>query len=125
MDHPPVYWQWKNLWSVLSASAPMYRIYPDSVKKYAKEIARTQKFVNEWVRQVAFDEMTNHRFVTPDRLVQESEFSSGKGVLVNFGDTPHTLPDGAVLKARDYLQFESVRGQRVYTPPSGPNVYAE
>jgi hypothetical protein len=125
MDQPPVYWQWKNLWSVLSASAPMYRIYPDRVKKYAEEIRRTHKYVNEWVQQVAFDEMTNHRFVTADRRVQETEFSSGKGVVVNFGDTPHVLPDGTGIKARDYLRFESVNGRREYVPPPGPNVYSE
>jgi hypothetical protein len=78
-------------YSVVSRGAHHTRTYGDRVKKYAEEITRTQKYVNEWVRQVAFDEMTNHRFVTPDRQVQESEFSSGKGVVVNFGDEPHTL----------------------------------
>ena len=33
----------------------MDRIYIDTLKKYAQEIRRTQKYVNEWVRQVAFD----------------------------------------------------------------------
>ena len=125
MEQPPVYWQLKNLWTVLSASAPMYRIYGDRVKKYAAEITRTQHYVNEWVRQVAFDEMVNHRFVTPDRQVQESEFSSGKGVVVNFGDETHTLPDGQVVKARDYVIFTVADGRRTYTPPPCPNVFAE
>lgn len=125
MDQPPAYWQWKNLWSVLYAGAPMYRIYGDRTKKYAEEIKRTQQYVNEWVRQVAFDEMTNHRFVTSDRAVQETEFSSGKGVVVNFGDEPHTLTDGQVVKPRDYVTFTLSDGRRTYASPPCPNVFVE
>ena len=124
MNHPPVYWQLKNLWSVLYGGAPMYRIYGDAVRKYAAEIRTTQRYVNEWVRQIAFDEMTNHRFVTPDRLVQETEFSGGRGVVVNFGDAPFTLPDGQVIKPRDYVTYRVTADSRQYTPPPCPNVFA-
>lgn len=126
MNKPLAYWQLKNLWTVLSASAPMYRIDGNKVKQHAEEIRRTQKYVNEWVRQVAFDEMTNHRFVTPDRLVQETEFSSRKGVVVNFGTAAYTLADGQVVKPRDYVMFTKADdGIRTYTPPAGPNVFTE
>jgi hypothetical protein len=125
MNHPPAYWQIKNLWSVLYGSAPMYRIYGNDVRKYAEEIRRTQRYVNTWVRQVAFDEMTNHRFVTPDRQVQESEFSSGRGVVVNFDDEPRTLPDGQVVKARDYMMFILANGHRDYITPRALNVFGE
>jgi hypothetical protein len=124
MNHPPVYWQLKNLWSVLYGAAPMYRIYGDNVRKYATEIRRTQQYVNTWVRQVAFEEMTSHRFVTADRLVQESEFSGGRGVVVNFGDTAFALPDGQMVKARDYVSFRVAAGRREYSPPPCPNVFA-
>jgi hypothetical protein len=103
----------------------MYRIYGASVKKYAEEIRRTQQYVNTWVRQVAFDEMTAHRFVTADRQVQETEFSSGKGVVVNFGDAPQTLADGQVVKARDYISFTLNEGRRTYAQPPCPNVFAD
>jgi hypothetical protein len=126
MNHPPVYWPLKNLWSVLYGGAPMYRISGDLVKRYAEEIRRTQQYVNEWVRQIAFDEMIDHRFVTADREVQETEFSSGRGVVVNFSDEPHTLPDGQVVKARDYVSFtKNADGRRTYAPPLCPNVFAE
>lgn len=124
MNHPPVYWQLKNLWSVLYGAAPMYRIYGDSVRKYAAEIRTTKRYVNDWVRRIAFEEMTHHRFVTPDRLVQESEFSGGLGVVVNFSDTPRALSDGAVVPPRDYLTFTVSDGRRRYAPPPCPNVFA-
>ena len=114
----------KNLWSVLYGGAPMYRIYGNDVRNYAEEIRRTQRYVNEWVRQIAFDEMTNHRFVTPDRLVQETEFAGGRGVVVNCGDADFTLPDGQAVAARDYVSFCVEDGRRIYTPPPCPNVFA-
>ncbi len=124
MNHPPVYWQFKNLWSVLYGGGPMYRIYGDTVRKYAAEIRTTQRYVNEWVRQIAFDEMTNHRFVTPDRLVQETEFSGGRGVVVNFGDTPFTLTDGRLIRPRDYVTYRATAAGRQYTPAPCPNVFS-
>ena len=40
--------------------------------------------------------MTDHRFLTPDRNVQQNTFANG--VTVNFGPNPHPLPDGAILQ---------------------------
>jgi hypothetical protein len=125
MNHPAVYWQLKNLWSVLHGGAPMYRIYGDTVRKHAAEIGRTQRYVNSWVRRVAFDEMTDHRFLTPDRLVQETEFAGSRGVVVNFGVTPATLADGQVVPPRDYVSFEKAAAGRRYEPAPCPNVFAE
>jgi hypothetical protein len=41
--------------------------------------------------------MLSHRWVTDDHTVQETSFAGGVKVIVNFGDQPHTLPDGVVL----------------------------
>jgi hypothetical protein len=125
MESPPVYWQLKNLWSVLYGAPPMYRIPAARLKEYQQEIGQTQRYVSDWVRQVAMDAMTRHRFVTPDRLVQETEFSSGRGVVVNFGSTPFHLPGGQVVQARDYVTFlKSGAGERSYSAAPCANVFA-
>jgi hypothetical protein len=124
MDDPPVYWQMKNLWSVLNGTPPMYRTTADRIAKYREQITRTQHYVSDWVKQVALDAMINHRFLTDDHSVQETEFSSGRGVVVNFGDSDLKLPDGQVVRARDYLTFRKMETGRAYHPPSCPNVFA-
>ena len=48
-------------------------------------------FVDEWHRKTAFDEMTSHRYLTPDGLVEESVFASGRAVVVNFGPEDATV----------------------------------
>ena len=49
------------------------------------------------VRDVGYSEMTDHRFLTPDRSVQQTAFANGTTITVNFGNTPHRLPDGAAV----------------------------
>jgi hypothetical protein len=46
--------------------------------------------------------MTGHRVLSADRKVQESRFSDGTVVTVNFGDEPFELPDGETLPARGH-----------------------
>ena len=43
--------------------------------------------------------MTDHRFLTADRTVQQTPFANGVTVTVNFGDKPFRLPDGTELAA--------------------------
>ncbi len=125
MDDPHVYWQLKNLWSVLSGTPPMYRTTADRIAKYREQITRTQHYVSDWVKEVALDQMTNHRFLTDDHSVQETEFSSGKGVIVNFGAMEYALPEKQVIKAHDYLTFRKTDAGRSYQRPPCPNGFAK
>ena len=43
---------------------------------------------------------------------------------MNFGDSAFTLPDGQVIKPRDYKTFQVTADGRQYTPPPCPNVFA-
>ena len=122
MDQPPVYWQRKNLWSVLYGAPPMYRMFGAELARWKVQIGQTQRYVSSWVRQVAFDAMITHRFLTADHTMQETEFSGGRGVVVNFGNRKYSLRDGQVVRPEDYVIFHLVGDKRCYTLPSGPNV---
>jgi hypothetical protein len=50
------------------------------------------------VRRVGYSEMTDHRFLTPDRSVQQTSFANGVKVTVNFGPTAFQFPDGTLLE---------------------------
>ncbi|MCL1888527.1 MAG: hypothetical protein FWF96_06615, partial [Kiritimatiellaeota bacterium] len=51
----------------------------------------TTMFVDQWHAKTALDEMTSHRHLTPDGLVEESTFASGRTVAVNFGPEAVTV----------------------------------
>jgi len=58
------------------------------------------------IRAVGYAEMTDHRFLSPDRAVQQTRFANGVAITVNFGDQPFTLPDGETVAARGFLVRE-------------------
>lgn len=125
MNQPLVYWQRKNLWSVLYGAPPMYRPGLNDMRRYQKEIGQTERYVSSWVRQVAFDALVSHRFVTPDRTVQESFFSSGKGAIVNFRREAFSLADGQTVPAIGYVTYRLQDGKRLYSPSPCKNVFME
>lgn len=121
MNCPPPYWRRKILWSVLYGTPPMYRMYASGVTNWQKQIGETQRTVSDWVRQIAFDEMLDHKFVTADRSVQQTVFSSGRGVIVNFGAKPYTITGGPVLPHEAYVTFTiNASSQREYSRPVIP-----
>ena len=112
----PQYWQDKNLWTVLYGNPPLFFIDTAHYGKYRSEIAQTFKYTCPWVRKVGWSDLVSHRFVTADRTVQESLFSTGDGVVVNFAPTPHTMNDGQVIPARNYATFIGT-DNRIYNAP--------
>ncbi len=46
--------------------------------------------------------MTDHRFLTPDKDVQQTEFSNGVVITVNFGDKGFRLPDNTTVAPMGY-----------------------
>jgi len=65
-------------------------------------------------RRLAFDQLTDHRFLTPDFLVQRTSFSSGVEVTVNYGEFPFKLEDGTDLPAYGYRVRDRNPGGRSF-----------
>ncbi|MCD6352210.1 MAG: hypothetical protein J7M26_08825, partial [Armatimonadetes bacterium] len=74
---------------------------------------------------VAFEEMTDYRYLTPDRTVHQSRFANGLTVTVNFGSTPYTaaaegrkytLPQfGFLVSGGGALAYRATRDGRTVT----------
>jgi len=43
-------------------------------------------YADEWHQRIGTDEMLNHRFLTDDRLVEQTVYASGASIIVNFSD---------------------------------------
>ena len=86
-------------------------ILRDDYEPYRERYARTFRDVCGWHAKIGFDEMTDHRFLTPDRLVQETRFSSGHAVVVNFGARPWHDPRGFRVPASGYHAFRALGPQ--------------
>jgi hypothetical protein len=53
-------------------------------------------------RRLAHEELLNHQMLTPDLLVQRTNFSSGVEITVNYGEFPYKLEDGSELPPYGY-----------------------
>jgi len=110
MNSPMEHWRRKLLLNFLHGTPPMYRMVLSEFLPIAGRIASTDAILTPWLQRVGFDEMLGHRFVTADRAVQMSWFSSGAGIVVNFGQSPFRLPDGQEIPPEGYAIFEGLPG---------------
>ncbi|MCX6951844.1 MAG: DUF5696 domain-containing protein [Verrucomicrobia bacterium] len=104
----PALWDKRDLFNVLYGVPPMFMFD----RKYwnANKARFVQSYQNTCpvVHDVATAEMTDHRFLTANRDVQETTYANGISVTVNFGATSHRLPTGETVAAMGYV----VRGRR-------------
>ncbi len=99
----PALWDKRDLFNVLYGTPPMFmfnrRLWEENRARFVQSYRNTCPHV----RRVGYQEMTDHRFLTPDRSVQQTVFANGVVITVNFGSADHRLPDGRVVPARGFL----------------------
>ena len=67
-----------------------------------ERFAQSYKNICNVTRAVGYAEMTDHRFLTPDRDVQQTTFANGVTLTVNFGEKSFRLPDGKEIEPMSY-----------------------
>jgi len=93
----PSLWDKRNLFNVLYATPPMFMFRRDYWQANRDRFVRSYKTICPVVRAVGYMEMTDHRFLTADRDVQQTVFADGTRITVNFGPTPYRTEDGVVI----------------------------
>jgi len=93
----PTLWDKRDLFNVLYGTPPMFMFSRDLWNKNKARFVQSYKNTCPHVRRAGYSEMTDHRFLTPDRNVQQTAFANGMTVTVNFGDTPYRMSDGGTV----------------------------
>ncbi len=91
----------KTLRAMLFGDGPMVFFSPyeyEGVRPYLRFAAQ---HLSPLHRAIAFEELVDHAYLSPDFLVQRSRFANGYEVSVNLGPTPFATDDGA-LRLRGY-----------------------
>ena len=106
-------WSRHDLMNILYGTAPLIFMHPqadnvigssadqDRIDRYL----RTYRDVCGWHEKIGFDELADHRLLTSDRMVQESRFSSGWNVVVNFSESPFLDKRGFSVPAQSFHCF--------------------
>ena len=95
----PSLWDKRDLFNMLYGTPPMFMFTRPYWDQNKDRFVRSYKDVCTVARAVGYSEMTDHRFLTEDRSVQQTHFANGVVVTVNFGDKPFRLPDGTEVAA--------------------------
>lgn len=101
--YPELWWK-KDLYNMLYGTAPLWILDRTLWETYKDDYVKSYAQVTPWLSQIAADELTDHRFITPDGKVQMSTFSSGKSIVVNFSDTDYDY-EGKTIAARGYVEI--------------------
>jgi hypothetical protein len=117
----PSFWDDKDLFNILYASMPLFmppsRVYWNTNKE---KYLTSYHLISSITRNTAFEEMTSHRFLSDDRKIQQTEFSNGWKITVNFDTMAHQ--SGSVLLAKKGFYASDGQGQEVFRikdPASG------
>lgn len=90
-------WPKRDLISALYGVPPMYRLTRKIWDEQKDLFAASYKIACRTSRETGWSEMTDHRILTEDRLVQQSFFSNGFSVIANFSDKTFTCSDGITI----------------------------
>ena len=72
--------------------------YP-GIREYIRHAVQVMAPLHE---KTAFEEMTDHQFLSDDLSVQQSRFADGTEVTVNLGLVKKSLPGGIVIPGRGF-----------------------
>jgi hypothetical protein len=98
----PALWDKRDLFNVLYGVPPMFMFDRKLWEQNKARFVQSYQNTCPHVRKVGYAEMTDHRFLTKDRNVQQTRFANGVTVTVNFGETAFTMADGKTLPAMGY-----------------------
>jgi hypothetical protein len=85
------WWTTHDLIHLIGGNVPIFMVNLPHLETNGDRIVQTYKTVSEWNARVGWDELVDHRALTTDRSVQESRFSSGWAVEVNFGKETYRM----------------------------------
>jgi hypothetical protein len=105
----PSLWDKRDLFNVLYGTPPMFMFDRALWEKKRARFVQSYKTTCPTARDAGYSELVDHRFLTPDRDVQETTFANGIKVIVNFGSTPFELDDGGTLPSMSYIRRDNSR----------------
>jgi len=94
----PALWDKRDLFNLLYGTPPMFMFNRKLWQEQKERFVQSYRNTCPYVREVGYSEMVDHRFLTPDRNVQQTVFANGTMITVNFADALFQLPSGRTLQ---------------------------
>lgn len=102
-------WHKEDLINLLHGQMPTFMLDAANFEANAGHFARTAQTVGRWNSKIGYEEMTDFRCLNANGSLQEAVYASGESVVVNFGRTDETLPDGLRIPAGGFAFRSTTR----------------
>ncbi len=99
----PEVWDQRDLFNLLYGTPPLFMLSPGVWEQYKSRFVQSYRSVCPTVRQIGYDELLSHEFLTSDHTLQRTIWSSGTTIAVNFADHAQTLPEGGTVPPMGYV----------------------
>lgn len=93
----PKLWHRRDLFNFVTGEPPMYFFNRANFERQKGELAASYRLATETAKVTFGVPMSDYRWLSADRMVQESEFENGVVATVNFGEKAFVMSDGFVL----------------------------
>ncbi|MBM7868327.1 hypothetical protein GTO89_15915 [Heliobacterium gestii] len=103
----PDQWLKRDRLNILYGTPPLYTLSREAWETGKKNIVESDQQVSAVAAKVGTAEMTDFRYLTPDRSVQQSVFANGVTVTVNFGSSPYQIDRWTELPPMGYRVVET------------------
>jgi len=93
----PAIWDKRDLFNALYGTPPMFMFDRKEWERDHERFAQSYRATCPVARATFYSEMTDHRFLSADRMVQQTRFANGTIITVNFSEQPFKLSDGRMV----------------------------
>ena len=107
----PSTWRKRDLFNALYGTPPMFLFDGDGWSRQKDRFVASYGCGGAIASLTAYSEMTDHRVLTTDRSIQQTDFSNGISVVANFGDRPFILEDGTVVQGLSHIVICTKEGK--------------
>jgi hypothetical protein len=98
----PAVWQQRDLFNILYGTPPMFMFNKHVWEQNRDRFIQSYHHIAPVTLKTGYSEMTNFRFLTADRSVQQAWYANGASVIVNFGSVAFRQADGTEIKPFSY-----------------------
>jgi hypothetical protein len=89
----PALWDKRDLFNVLYGTPPMFMFDRAGWEQNRARFVQSYQTICPVVEKVGYAEMTDHRFLSTDRAVQQTTFANGVTVTCDFERGTHSVSD--------------------------------
>jgi hypothetical protein len=90
-------WNQRDLWNILYGTNPIYILDAGRWASTKDRLVQSYRNVSGVDRAVGYSQMVDHKFLTADKSVQQTSWSNGIVITVNFGDKPYKRAEGTEI----------------------------